>query len=731
MPCADTLQVVRRISCYYPAPCSVRNDCPAIRICMPKSVSSPPSHSTLSEPEATRFIGGIGVIALLGGIVLSLLNIYSGFSLLDRPGGILGTIEGGIILLLVRMGRLRPAAYMICWGLWLILSITAYTLTGLHSPSWALGTTAIMAGSWLLGKNHTIGLTVAVIAQALLIYLLQQQGHTFVLTLLPEVSLATIVIMMLLSSFVGVFSALTFQRQVSQLAHYSQNLEQQVAERTRELSEAKATAESARLAAEQANQAKTSFLANMSHEIRTPLTAIIGFSDHTLKTCHLDADTTESLHTIHRNGEHLQRLISDILDFSKIEAGRLDIETVTLPLPDFLTDIHALGLSQARLRGLDFSTHLIFPLPLSLPSDPTRLRQILINLISNAVKFTPSPGVVRLLVSFDSECNQLMCCVQDTGIGMTTDESARLFQPFMQADVSTSRRFGGTGLGLSISHALTRLMGGNLQVVSLKNLGSLFIATIRVDASATLPLALSQAEWVGQEQPRDTNRIPRLSGLILLAEDMPDNQRLISLLIRQTGAEVVVANNGEQAIEQAQITDFDLILMDIQMPVMDGMKAVSWLRLTGFSQPIIALTANATELERRQVLEAGFDGFLSKPVNQKAFFAVLEQHLPTAGTESRPVFTKDSLTESAEYHALCQAFLSELPGRLDTLETALMQSDWAALRSGAHQIKGVAASFGLPEATRIAGLIEQRIVAGDYRDLARWVAELRQLTRPV
>jgi signal transduction histidine kinase/CheY-like chemotaxis protein len=688
---------------------------------------TPSEYSTLSEPDAVFFLRGIGIIGVLGGGVLTLTNLAVGLSPLERPGGMLGVSISLMVLISVRLGRLRLAAYTLCWGLWLVLSITTYFFAGLHTPFWILGSTVIVAGSWLLGKTNAILLTLAVAGQAVLVYLLRQQGHPVVL---PEISLTAILIMTTVTGFIGVFNAGTFQRQVSQLARYSQHLEQQVAERTRELSEAKAIAKSARIAAEQANQAKSAFLANMSHEIRTPLTAIIGFSDHLLKTSVLDTDTTESLQTVHRNGEHLQRLIADILDFSKIEADRLDIETVPVALPDFLADVHALGVSQARLRGLDFSTHLIFPLPLSVPTDPTRLRQILINLISNAIKFTQPPGTVRLLVSFDGELNRLMCCVQDTGIGLTREESARLFRPFVQADVSTSRRFGGTGLGLSISHALTRLMGGDLQVVSLKNLGSLFVATIRVQTAETLPQASKPAEWLRQQHPPERAEIPHLSGLILLAEDMPDNQRLISLLIRQTGAAVQVAHNGQEAVDLALTTEFDLVLMDMQMPVMDGLDAASWLRLTGFSQPIIALTANATELDRSRIMAAGFDGFLSKPVDQRAFFAELERYLPAAGTSTRSLPMTSSLTDSAEYQALHQAFVEELPARIEALQVALLASDWATLRRDAHQLKGVAGSFGLPEATRIAGLIEQHIVAGDYRDLAGWVAELKRLIQP-
>ena len=510
---------------------------------------------------------------------------------------------------------------------------------------------------------------------------------------------------------------------LQELAQHRNHLEDLVEQRTRELSAAKQSAEIA-------NQAKSQFLANMSHEIRTPLTAIIGFAEGLLTGNCAHDEREQILETIVRNGHHLQDVISDILDFSKIEAGRLEIESSCFALNDFMTDMERLGKTLCQVKGLEFTLHMLTPIPVQIRSDPTRLRQILLNLMGNAIKFTSIPGSVRLIAGSDLARQQLLLVVQDTGIGIGEEEISRLFKPFVQADNSTTRRYGGTGLGLSISRELARLLGGDIQVFSVKGVGSLFMVSIATGELEGVSLLhdwpVDSSTETETPTPVTASRVmPDLGGRILLAEDTEDNQRLISLLIRRTGAEVVVARDGQEAVEIAQATEFDLVLMDMQMPVMNGLDATRLLRLTGFEQPIIALTANATESDKAAALEAGCDAFLTKPIDQAAFFGMLSRYLPAGNpTRQRVETVMDQQACDPEFAALKDHFYQELPERLALIDLACQQENWAELRAKAHQLKGIAGSFGLPEASRLCARIEQLINAHDYPPIPALVSEL-------
>lgn len=519
------------------------------------------------------------------------------------------------------------------------------------------------------------------------------------------------------------FAISAIAHNITEEKNIQQRLENAVEQRTRELSVAKESAEVA-------NRSKGYFLANMSHEIRTPLTAILGFAE-TLKDRALDEnERLQAVHTIIRNSQHLQGLISDILDFSKIEAGQLDIERAEIPFPAFLADLNTLSQALAGNRELDFSCHIVPPIPSHIETDITRLRQILINLISNAVKFTGNPGRVRLLVSCDQSSGQLVFSVQDSGIGIRQDALCRLFQPFAQADITTTRRFGGTGLGLSISQELAIRLGGHIQVLSVEHLGSLFIVTVTTGPPQHREWLETPEQWgiVATEEAHSWNTDQtNLTGRVLLAEDTPDNQRLINLLMQRTGAELIIANNGAEAVEQAQEMEFDLILMDMQMPVMGGIEATRLLRLTGFDGPIVALTANATETEKAQALEAGCNDFMTKPLNQQTFFKLLNRYLPEAVDRPNPptrIPPMADLENDPEYQALRRHFVQELPERLASIQAALADADWDALKSRAHQLKGVAGSFGYPDTSRIAGQIESCLVAGNHRPLQQLVRQL-------
>lgn len=392
--------------------------------------------------------------------------------------------------------------------------------------------------------------------------------------------------------------------------------------------------------AEAATQAKTEFLANMSHEIRTPITAILGYADLLREPNLSQDDQANHLETIHRNGEILLDLIDDILDISKIEAGKLEVEHTECSPWQILADVAAGMQSRANLKGLALSIESDGPLPKTILSDPARLRQILANLLGNAVKFTEA-GQVRVIARMLNQrgCEpMLQFDVIDTGIGIATDELVSIFQPFTQADSSSHRRYGGTGLGLTISKRLAMALGGDITVASELGKGSTFSVTI-----ATGPInimSLSEPSKSVVAGAIANNPRPKLDCRILLAEDGPDNQRLLSLVLKKAGADVTIAQNGREAVEMALASfagwgrrhndptaPFDIILMDIQMPLLDGFEATRQLRQEGYTGPIIALSAHATTQAAHECLDAGCDDYLSKPIDRDALLRKIAAHL--------------------------------------------------------------------------------------------------------
>lgn len=495
----------------------------------------------------------------------------------------------------------------------------------------------------------------------------------------------------------------------------------------RDLTEVKRRSQELELArhrAETANRAKSQFVANISHEIRTPLTAILGFSETLTDDNQSEESRSQAVDAIIRNGRYLQELVNDILDFSRIEADRLEVECVEITLEELLGDVVELGNERAKAKGIEFRIVVEPPWPRTLKTDPTRAKQILINLLTNAIKFTER-GSVCLRISLDQAREQLVCAVEDTGIGIESSRIAEIFESFVQADASTARSHGGSGLGLTISKALVRSLGGDLTAVSEPGVGSVFTATLATGPLANVqlqssPPALSELH----PEPLDTPDIPeRLHGDILLAEDTPDNRRLISHYINAVGASVTLAENGQQAVELAQQKPFDLVLMDVQMPIMDGLDATRLLRLTGFEGPIVALTANATASDRQEALAAGCDGFLTKPIQRGPFYATLAQYLDVDESRARQG-PEDSLTSFDE---LRESFLKGLPAQLHDLWQAAACHDYDSVARVAHQLKGVAGSFGMPEATRVAGLIEHEAKKHDEEQVVILLRELEDL----
>ncbi|MBI5362592.1 MAG: CHASE domain-containing protein, partial [Planctomycetes bacterium] len=403
---------------------------------------------------------------------------------------------------------------------------------------------------------------------------------------------------------------------------------QELATRTRELDEA-------RRLAEEATRTKSDFLANMSHEIRTPMTAILGYTDLLLDATLSEAQRIDCVHTVRRNGDHLLTIINDILDLSKIEAGKMTIERIACSPVGIVEDVVSLLRARANSKGTELDIRWHGAQPERIETDPTRLRQVLVNLAGNSIKFTEKGGVT-IGVRCERSPGALVFEVRDTGIGMSPEQLARLFQPFTQADSSTTRKFGGTGLGLTISKKLTEMLGGDIEVESEAGKGSVFrvrIATGDLDGVRFVdPAAHTESEPTAPLPSRTT---AALAGRILLADDGRDNQRLISLVVTRAGAVCEVVDDGRKAVDaalaaEAAGTPFDLVLMDMHMPVLDGWGAVRELRSRGYARPIVALTANAMQGDRERCIDAGCDDYATKPLDKPKFLETCARHLRAA-----------------------------------------------------------------------------------------------------
>ena len=483
----------------------------------------------------------------------------------------------------------------------------------------------------------------------------------------------------------------------------------------------------------EAARVKSEFLANMSHEIRTPMTAILGYTDLLSDPDACESERADYIETIRRNGEHLQRIINDILDLSKIEAGKMALERVACSPVQLVSEVASLMRPRAVGKGLALDVQFRGPLPARIHADPTRLRQILMNLVGNAVKFTETGDVAIVLRLADGV---LRFEVADTGIGITPEAQATLFTAFSQADASTTRRFGGTGLGLTISKRLAQMLGGDVAVQSAPGEGSTFVLTLETGPLDGVPML--EDPIVAEIRPpapgtRSGPARMHLGGRVLLAEDAPDSQQLISFYLRRAGILVETAEDGRAACTAALAAlvagrPFDVILMDMQMPLLDGYGATARLRATGYVSPIVALTAHAMEGDREKCIRAGCDDFLAKPIDHDALIDTLRGYIRPADGPAPAAPTTARTRGSSVPPELASRFVMGLPERAAAMGRCLAAGDLDTLGVLAHRLKGTAGAFGFPAITHAAAELEasvrERSALDDVRTCLDRIAEL-------
>lgn len=502
--------------------------------------------------------------------------------------------------------------------------------------------------------------------------------------------------------------------------------------------------------AEAANRAKSDFLANMSHEIRTPMNAILGFTE-VLKRGYgkNPKESSKYLNTIASSGEHLLGLINDILDLSKVEAGQVEVESIHCPLHHIVHEVIQIMRVKADEKGLYLRYEPQGDLPEHITSDPARVRQILTNLIGNAIKFTENGGV--LVETEMSEASQVILTVVDTGIGMTAPQAEAIFQPFVQADSSITRRFGGTGLGLTISKQFAEALGGGIRVTSKEGQGSRFIASLN-------PGDISKVKWLTPAQLLEEqqhleiaeNQQWQFDGQpVLVVDDGDENRNLLEVVLGDAGLSIDTAENGQEACDRVEVGHYQMILMDVQMPVMDGYTAVKLMRDRGVELPIIALTAHAMKGAEEKCLEVGYSGYMTKPIKIDRLFRLVGDTLGGRLVELTDDVTSTLVDaangavndqgaaeakihttlpmENPKFQKIVSDFIGKLASQVIAMDDALQCSRAAELADLAHWLKGSAGSVGFQGLTEIAKPLELSAKASDMGACAIHLQDVKAL----
>ena len=506
--------------------------------------------------------------------------------------------------------------------------------------------------------------------------------------------------------------------------------------------------------AETANQAKSDFLANMSHEIRTPMNAILGFTE-LMKRGYVknEQESLRYLNTIHSSGKNLLELINDILDLSKVESGRLEVEKAwTNPYPIIHEVVHMLGV-KANEKGINIMFNAEGELPQKIETDPARLRQVIFNLAGNAIKFTDQGSVtVTCIFVNNSSAPKLQIDITDTGIGMAKDRLDSIFDPFVQADTAVTRRYGGTGLGLSISKKFAEALGGDITVDSELGKGSTFRINIATGDLTDVPF-IHPEEAAMPEQDNNVNDAATWQfpdSRVLVVDDGAENRELVKLLLEEAGATVDEAENGQVGVDKAVTGNYDAILMDVQMPVMDGFTATGKIREAGLKTSIIALTANAMKGFEQKCLDNGYSSYLTKPIDVDIFMNKMAELLngriiqkaivdPALSSEIDRDKTEKTLTadespihsklpgNNDKFQKLISRFISRIHEQLEAMEQAWQNEDFQEVASLAHWLKGAGGTVGFDVFTEPAKKLEEFAKNGQKTEVEHYIKTLASL----
>lgn len=548
-----------------------------------------------------------------------------------------------------------------------------------------------------------------------------------------------------------------------------------------ELEEHKVQLSRAKVAADDANRAKSAFLARMSHEIRTPMNAILGYTEVLRFGIEDDVQKREQhLTTIQHSGEHLLELINDILDLSKIESGNMELELQRVSVHELISQVVSVLEIKASEKGIGLNYRAGTRLPETVATDGVRLKQAIINLVSNAIKFTEQGGVLIQpeLVEQDGG-TRLLIHVVDSGIGMTSEGMAKIFDPFAQADVSITRRFGGTGLGLTICREICEKMGGGIDVASKLGQGSVFTICIDPgDLSGVRLLTTEEFETKPGQPLKSAEELQLPAASVLIVDDSEPNRELVALFLKRGGIEFAMAENGKIAIEMVMRGGFDIVLMDMHMPVMDGFEATRVLRSHGKTIPIIALTADAMAQDERKCRDAGCSGFLPKPISRDRLYAVIRDALSVnpetacrpipsgkdlvsnsselAATQNEP--TTDSVRRSAsetwvvsgdcpptesevircslpmddeDFVMIANMFVTHLQSKIQLMDAAAQARDFGALAELGHWLKGAGGSAGFDVFTVPGKSLETHAKGNELDKSMDQIEQIREMTQRI